>query len=272
MIDHRQGIAIAVIAETELPLVVDGHEVVGFDRLAARAERMCRRRAALARLHQVRATENIAGRAGRRPFDVRMQLGEPGDDLARPHVREAAAKLNDLLAHLIARPMRNVQRSAGAVDESSDAVDVMPGKPFVQLLTAHSEALGELGDRVQTAQIRLNESRSFSHRTGDLPWHHTPSLPEDECHPCSRSVLSPMCPVCTQSPAATSPQHGNTDRGTDSFEASCHPRVEANRRTFTSSMKVGSRNSGLILSSCRSQAGSRSMNYVRSSGSSEQIE
>src|SRR5436190_96754 len=52
MIDHRQGIAIAVIAETELPLVVDGHEVVGLDRLAARAERMCRRRAALARLHQ----------------------------------------------------------------------------------------------------------------------------------------------------------------------------------------------------------------------------
>jgi hypothetical protein len=24
-----------------------------------------------------------------------------------------------------------------------------------------------------------------------------PSLPQDECHPCSRSVLSPMCPVYT---------------------------------------------------------------------------
>jgi hypothetical protein len=93
--------------------------------------------------------------------------------------------------------MRNVQRSAGPIGESLHAVDVMPGEPFVQLLTAHAEALGELGDRVQTGQINLDKSRSFFHRTGYLPCHHTPSLPEDECHPCSRSVLSPMCSVCT---------------------------------------------------------------------------
>ena len=88
-------------------------------------------------------------------------------------------------------------RRARTVDQSFHPVDVVPREPLVELLAAHPEAFSEFGDRVQTGEIRLDEAGSFFHWTGYLPWHHTPSLPEDECHPCSRSVLSPMCPVCT---------------------------------------------------------------------------
>jgi hypothetical protein len=72
--------------------------------------------------------------------------------------------------------------------------DVVPREPFVQLLTAHAETLGV---RVQTGEIRLDEVGSLFHRTGYLPKASHTLLPENQCHPCSRSVLSPMCPACT---------------------------------------------------------------------------
>src|SRR5688572_23850450 len=161
------------------------------------------RQAALPWLDQVRPAKNVGDGARSRPFDVRMQFRQSGDDLAWPHVRKSPAELENLVDHLFAGPMRNVQRSAGSIDESLHSVDIVPREPLVQLLTAHTEALGELCDRVQAGEISFNESRSFLHRTGYLPWHHTPSLPKDECHPCSQSVLSPMCPVCTVAEAGT---------------------------------------------------------------------
>jgi hypothetical protein len=201
MIDDGERIAVTVVAEEELSLVVDRHQVVRFKRLATHAQRMCGRRTALAWLHQVRAVKDVAGRTWRRPLDVGMKLRESSNDLPRSHMWESATKGDDLLGHLVTRSMRNVLRCPRPIDESLHPVAVVSGQPFMQLLTAHAETIGEFSDRVEAGEIGLDESLSFAHRTGDLPWHDTPSLPEDQCHPCSRSVLSPMCPVCTHAEA-----------------------------------------------------------------------
>ena len=118
MIDNRQRVTVAVIAEEELSLVVDCHQVVRFNWLAAHAQRMCGRRTAFAWLHQVCSVKNVAGRARRRPLDVRMQLRESSNDLPRSHMWESATKRGDLLGHLVARSMRNVQRRTRPIDES----------------------------------------------------------------------------------------------------------------------------------------------------------
>jgi len=201
MIDHRQRVTVAMIAEQELSLVVDRHQVIRFNRLAAHAQRMRRRRTPFPWLHQVRSVKDVAGRARRRPLDVGVQLRQSSNDLPRSHMWESATKRDDLLGHLISRSMRNVQRRARPIDESLHPVDVVPRQPFVQLLTAHAETPSELADGVEAGEISLDESFSFAHRTGHLPWHDTPSLPELECHPCSRSGLSPMCPVYTHAEA-----------------------------------------------------------------------
>lgn len=156
MIDDGQRVTVAMITEQELSLVVDRHQVVRFDRLAAHAQRMCGRCTALAWLHQVRAVKNVAGRARRRPLNVRMQLRESSDDLPRPHVRESETKRDDLLGHLVARSMGNVQRRARPVDQPLHPVHVVPCEPLMQLLTAHAETLGELGDRVEPGEIGLD--------------------------------------------------------------------------------------------------------------------
>jgi hypothetical protein len=65
-------------------------------------------------------------------------------------MREPATKREDLFDDLVARPMRNVQRRARPVDEPLHPIDAMPCEPFMQLLTAHPEAVGELGDRVRS--------------------------------------------------------------------------------------------------------------------------
>src|SRR6185436_11174133 len=81
VIDHGQRIAVAMIAEEEMALVVDRHEVVRLGGLTPYAQWMCGRCAALARLNEIGPAENIASGARGGPFDIRMDLGQPGDDL-----------------------------------------------------------------------------------------------------------------------------------------------------------------------------------------------
>jgi hypothetical protein len=51
-----------------------------------------------------------------------------------------------------------VERSTRAVGKSLHAVRVVAREPLVQLLPAHAKAVGELRQRVQTGEIRLDEA------------------------------------------------------------------------------------------------------------------
>src|ERR1051326_4280069 len=94
--EDGQRIAVVVVAEEELTLVVDGHQVIRSGRRGARAQRVKRRRVATwPRSNEVRAIEDVADGAGCRPFDVGLDLCETNGDLAWSHMGKAATEGDD---------------------------------------------------------------------------------------------------------------------------------------------------------------------------------
>ena len=71
-----------------------------------------------------------------------MELAQPSEDLARSHVREAVAEGDDLRGDLGARSMRNALRRTGAINQASDAIQIVPREPLVQSPPAHAVPRG----------------------------------------------------------------------------------------------------------------------------------
>jgi hypothetical protein len=90
-----------------------------------------------------------------------------------------------------------MKRCPRSIDQPVGATGVMPRQPLVQRSPTDVVASSQLGNREETAQVILDESHSFQHRTGLLPRHGLPPSPRRKCYPCPRSVLLPMSPVCT---------------------------------------------------------------------------
>src|SRR6266699_3874367 len=92
VIDDGERVAVAVIPQKELSFVVDGHQVIRFERNGARAQWMRRRVPATTVSNEICTRENVPNCAGCRPIDLGMQLCQPYDDLSRPHERKALSK------------------------------------------------------------------------------------------------------------------------------------------------------------------------------------
>lgn len=73
------------------------------------------------------------------------------------------------------------------------SLDIVSSRPFVELLPAHA---GQLGNRVKTGEIKLDEAGSFLTGPVCVPWHHTPSLPEDDITHVT-VCFATYVPVCT---------------------------------------------------------------------------
>ena len=108
MVDDGERIAVAVVAEKELTFVVDGHQIVRFGGSPPCAERMLRRVTPASRSDEVGPAQDVADGGRSWPVDEGMKLAQANGDLARPHVRKAAAEGDDLCGDLIACSMRNV--------------------------------------------------------------------------------------------------------------------------------------------------------------------
>src|SRR5207244_7165643 len=114
-------------------------------------------------------------------------------------------KGDDLGGDIVRCPMRDVDRRARPILQPGSAVGIVARQPLVSNTAADAAAGRQLGDGVEPAEVGLDESHPFVHRTGLLPWHDTPSLHVGKCYPCSRSVLLPMFPLCTVAAADARP-------------------------------------------------------------------
>ena len=137
---------------------------------------MSRRVAPPTRAHQIGPLQDVADGARRRPLDVRMQFGQTDDNLTRPHMGKTPAESDDLGGDIVRCPMRDVDRRARPILQPGSAVGIVARQPLVSNAAADAVAGRQLGDGVEPAEVGLDESHPFVHRTGLLPWHDTPSL------------------------------------------------------------------------------------------------
>src|SRR5580692_11100485 len=186
-IGDRQRLAARAIAEPDPALVIDRPKMMRSLRLPQRAKPGRRSPAQPTRPHQPRPPQYLASRRGRRPGDVRTDVGKLADDLARPPIGPPKSLLDDLIGQSLRRRMSRPQRRMRALDKPLGAKLPIAVQPFVARLPADRECLAKLRHRTIRRQSNPDKSQPLVHRAV-LFKRHRPVLP-------ARRKLSPIIPV-----------------------------------------------------------------------------
>src|SRR5215211_6115375 len=83
--------------------------------------------------------------------------------------------------------------------EPRETVFHVASQPLVAGFTADAEARAQLGHAPEPGLVEFDEVEAFGHGRRLLPRHGAPPDAPSivDCHPCSRSILLPVYPVCT---------------------------------------------------------------------------
>jgi len=187
---ERQRLAAAAVTSTKPTLEVDAPHIVGF---VAIGKGRGGRRAATpqASFHRESfAIEQCSNRARRRPADVGLPTFQPGSDLDRPPRRMRAPHCQAAFANRSCYRLRMIVGCPRLIEQTIDAIRLIPRQPLVARLTAHAEAPANHCKWLFLALNRHHKAHPFVHSTGLHPSHRQgPPLPNCD--------LLPMSPVCS---------------------------------------------------------------------------
>src|SRR5438445_5423948 len=201
LVGDRQGIAVRAIAGAEVALEVRGPHVVRPRGNEFGRARMLPGSAAAAPPHESPAVQEIARRTCCGQLEPRAAVGEPYEQLAGTPARVLPPRLDDRRRDGGGDAVRTAMRRAASFCEPGNADVRIAREPLVARLAANAVPGAQLGHRVQPPIPVRDEVQPFLHGIRLRPRHaHLPVGSLEECHPCCRSDLLPMYPVCTALP------------------------------------------------------------------------
>ena len=143
---------------------------------------------------QAFAIEQEADRARRRPIDRRRLPPEKGAHLQRPPGRMRPAYHNADAGDLVRNHLRVMVGHSRAIEQTLYPRIPITSKPFVACFLAHPELPAQRGQRLLSRFSAAITKRILS-STAQVSFHPIgKALLADQltCHPCRRSILSPM--------------------------------------------------------------------------------
>src|SRR5437667_9622327 len=154
--------------------------------------------AAAAPPHESPAVQEIARRTRCGQLEPRAVVGEPYEQLAGTPARVLRPRLDDRGRDGGGDAVRTAMRRAASFCEPGNADVRIAREPLVARLAANAVPGAQLGHRVQPPIPVRDEVQPFLHGVRLRPRHaHLPVGGLEECHPCCRSDLLPIYPVCT---------------------------------------------------------------------------
>ena len=199
LIRNGQRITVLPVAGPELPLEVGRPQIIGGLRDRARRPGMVPMVPAPSGLNQAAAPEQVARRAGGRPFHFGPTLGQPHQQLAGTPVRMLAPRLHDRCRHFRVQPMGAAMGRAAPLEEPGRTAHVIPIAPFVAGPPTDAVALTQFRHRVEASFRVRHEAHPLLHRFRLRPGHvHLPVntlrsvtyVPGQICYLCTRFVPS----------------------------------------------------------------------------------
>src|SRR5437870_6944230 len=198
LVGDREGVAVRAIAGAEVALEVRGPHVVRSRGNELGRARMLPGSAAAAPPHESPAVQEIARRTRCGQLEPRAVVGEPYEQLAGTPARVLPPRLDDRRRDGGGDAVRTAMRRAASFCEPGNADVRIAREPLVARLVANAVPGAQLGHRVQPPIPVRDEVQPFLHGVRLRPRHaHLPVGSLEECHPCCRSDLLPMYPVCT---------------------------------------------------------------------------
>src|SRR6187402_1261695 len=188
VIEHGQRMAPAFAHGSKVALEIHLPQLVGLltlEALPGGGIGRCSRR------NPVVAMQNPGNRAGGRRRHRRLIAQEPGD-LARAPGGVARAHAEHVLLKRGRGDRWRVQRPAGLIGQSGDAIFFISIKPFVAGLAAHTEASAQIGKGHALMQSEFDELLAQFHGVSWVPRHGRirGSWTARKCQPCLRTPVS----------------------------------------------------------------------------------
>ena len=162
------------------------------------------------------ATENLADGARRGPPQGAVVGVEVRHDLSRPPRGMTPSNLEQRIDEARFHLMRRGAWSSGAIGKAAQTFLAEAREPLVAGLPTDLVVPAQRRETRKSALVIPKELEPFSHGCRLAPGHPgVPPVPEfvRNCHPCSRSKVLPMSPVCTCVPPNPYQQRDDLPRG-----------------------------------------------------------
>ena len=200
-VSHRERIAVAAVAHPKLSLEVRTPHLIGCHNQRGGFAGMSDHSPWCAASDEPTALEEGSGdrAAGQPPRGV--AAAQIGQQLLRSPRRMPMAQSDQRVDDWRGRRGGCVPRAARPILETARTPPDVAIDPLVGCLPGDTVLSAELRHRAGTAQMIRDEQRPLMHGCRLPPGHQAPppvpSLPS-KCHPCLRTEVSPMYPVCTE--------------------------------------------------------------------------